>query len=107
LFGSGINVLNIVEPTLNYKLQHERPVAVVGNHDFESGKIAEIQNALEGVGMQNLDGDATEILGVGFAGVCPRVGFTQSTFGSANVDCVHPTLRWARTNNTGCSYPRM
>lgn len=45
-------------------------VAVVGNHDFESGKIEEVQNALAGTGMQILDGDAIEILGVGFAGVC-------------------------------------
>ena len=45
-------------------------VAVVGNHDFESGKIQEVQNILTETGMHILDGEAIEILGAGFAGVC-------------------------------------
>ncbi|HTD17521.1 MAG TPA: metallophosphoesterase [Chthoniobacterales bacterium] len=45
-------------------------IAVLGNHDFESGKPAEVQSALEGVGVTFLDGSGTEINGVGFAGVC-------------------------------------
>jgi Icc-related predicted phosphoesterase len=45
-------------------------VAVVGNHDFESGKIQEIRSVLAETGMHILDGDSVEILGVGFAGVC-------------------------------------
>ncbi len=45
-------------------------VAVVGNHDFESGKIKEVQNILAETGMHILDGEAIEILGAGFAGVC-------------------------------------
>ena len=45
-------------------------VAVLGNHDFESGKPAEVQAALEKVGVTFLDGSSAEIDGVGFAGVC-------------------------------------
>ncbi len=45
-------------------------VAVVGNHDFESGQIQEVQNILTAAGMHILDGESTEILGTGFAGVC-------------------------------------
>jgi len=45
-------------------------VAVVGNHDFESGKIREVQDILAETGMHILDGEMVEILGVGFAGVC-------------------------------------
>ena len=45
-------------------------IAVLGNHDFESGKQAEVQGALEGVGVTFLDGSGIEINGIGFAGVC-------------------------------------
>jgi Icc-related predicted phosphoesterase len=45
-------------------------IAVLGNHDFESGKPAEVQGALESVGVTFLDGSGIEINGVGFAGVC-------------------------------------
>jgi len=45
-------------------------VAVLGNHDFESGKSAEVQAILEGIGTTFLDGSAVEINGIGFAGVC-------------------------------------
>jgi Icc-related predicted phosphoesterase len=45
-------------------------IAVLGNHDFESGKSAEVQGALESVGVTFLDGSGVEIDGVGFAGVC-------------------------------------
>lgn len=45
-------------------------IAVLGNHDFESGKSAEVQSALESVGVTFLDGSGIEINGVGFAGVC-------------------------------------
>jgi Icc-related predicted phosphoesterase len=44
-------------------------IAVLGNHDFESGKQEEIKHVLADNGIQVLDGDATEILGVGFAGI--------------------------------------
>jgi Icc-related predicted phosphoesterase len=44
-------------------------VAVLGNHDFESGHEDEVKRILDGAGVVVLDGDAQEILGVGFAGV--------------------------------------
>jgi Icc-related predicted phosphoesterase len=44
-------------------------VAVLGNHDFESGKDGEIRQILVDAGLTVLDGDACEILGVGIAGV--------------------------------------
>jgi Icc-related predicted phosphoesterase len=44
-------------------------VAVLGNHDYESGEVAEIREVLTGAGVHLLDGDSIELLGVGFAGV--------------------------------------
>jgi Icc-related predicted phosphoesterase len=44
-------------------------VAVLGNHDFESGKQEEIASILTDVGVSVLDGATTEVHGVGFAGV--------------------------------------
>jgi Icc-related predicted phosphoesterase len=43
-------------------------VAVLGNHDYEAGKEAEIRQILTDAGVTVLDGEATEIHGVGFAG---------------------------------------
>jgi Icc-related predicted phosphoesterase len=44
-------------------------VAVLGNHDFEAGQQNEIRQILADAGVTVLDGEATEIDGVGFAGV--------------------------------------
>jgi Icc-related predicted phosphoesterase len=44
-------------------------VAVLGNHDVESGKGEEIRQILTDAGMTILDGDAHEVAGVGVAGV--------------------------------------
>jgi len=44
-------------------------IAVLGNHDFEGGKPEEIKAVLCDSGIRVLDGDATEVKGVGFAGV--------------------------------------
>jgi Icc-related predicted phosphoesterase len=45
-------------------------VAVLGNHDYESGNVPELSKILREAGVQLLDGgDAVEIHGVGFAGV--------------------------------------
>lgn len=44
-------------------------VAVLGNHDFESGHATEVGNLLLEAGVKLLDGEAVEILGVGFAGI--------------------------------------
>jgi len=44
-------------------------IAVLGNHDFESGAEQEIRNILTDAGIIVLDGDSYEIEDVGFAGV--------------------------------------
>jgi len=44
-------------------------IAVLGNHDYESGKEGEIHKILAGAGVIVLDGDSCEVRGVGFAGV--------------------------------------
>src|SRR5438067_10484516 len=44
-------------------------VAVLGNHDFESGKEDEVRQIIADAGVVVLDGDATEIHGIGIAGV--------------------------------------
>ena len=44
-------------------------VAVLGNHDCESDQQAEVSKILSDAGVVMLDGDSTEIHGVGFAGV--------------------------------------
>jgi Icc-related predicted phosphoesterase len=44
-------------------------LAVLGNHDYESGQEGEVMAILREAGLHVLDGDATEIEGVGFAGV--------------------------------------
>jgi Icc-related predicted phosphoesterase len=44
-------------------------IAVLGNHDYEGGHEKEIANTLIEGGVRVLDGEVTEVLGVGFAGV--------------------------------------
>jgi Icc-related predicted phosphoesterase len=44
-------------------------IAVLGNHDYESGHEDEIRRILNDAGVTVLDGEATEVHGVGFAGV--------------------------------------
>jgi Icc-related predicted phosphoesterase len=44
-------------------------IAVLGNHDFESGKPGEVREILAESGINILDGEACEVEGVGFAGV--------------------------------------
>lgn len=44
-------------------------VAVLGNHDYESGNAEEVKKILTAARVRVLDGDAVEIGGVGFAGV--------------------------------------
>lgn len=44
-------------------------IAVLGNHDVESGQERVVIEVLQAAGVHVLDGDAIEILGVGFAGV--------------------------------------
>ena len=42
--------------------------AVLGNHDHESGVPDEVRHILQAAGVQVLDGEAIELLGVGIAG---------------------------------------
>ena len=44
-------------------------VAVLGNHDYESGQQDEVRKILADGGIVMLDGDTTEIHGIGFAGI--------------------------------------
>ena len=44
-------------------------VAVLGNHDYESGKADEVVKILSEGGVRVLDGDSCEFHGIGFAGV--------------------------------------
>lgn len=48
---------------------HLPTIAVLGNHDFESGKKDEVSRILCDAGIHMLDGESVEVLGVGFAGV--------------------------------------
>jgi Icc-related predicted phosphoesterase len=43
--------------------------AVLGNHDLESGRSAEVRDILTAAGLTILDGDACELQGIGIAGV--------------------------------------
>jgi Icc-related predicted phosphoesterase len=44
-------------------------VAVLGNHDYECGKVPEVTRILSDAGVHVLDGDSYEVHGVGFAGI--------------------------------------
>jgi Icc-related predicted phosphoesterase len=64
-------------------------VAVLGNHDFESGKQDEVKRILQEAGVNMLDGDACEIEGVGFAGVKGFAGgFGQRALGPWGEDAI-------------------
>lgn len=57
-------------------------VAVLGNHDYESGQPEEVCKIVAEVGVQVLDGESCEVLGVGFAGVKGfGGGFGRGTLG--------------------------
>jgi Icc-related predicted phosphoesterase len=64
-----------MEPLLNALVRLRVPViAVLGNHDFESGKEAELAKMMTDEGIKVLDGSAYERDGVGFAGTKGFVG---------------------------------
>jgi Icc-related predicted phosphoesterase len=57
-------------------------VAVLGNHDYESGQPDEVRQILVDAGVRVLDGDSCEVCGVGFAGVKGFAGgFGRGTLG--------------------------
>ncbi len=45
-------------------------LAVLGNHDFESSQAELVSKVLDEAGVNVLNGEAIEIAGVGFAGIC-------------------------------------
>ena len=58
-------------------------VAVLGNHDFESGREDEVRRILVDAGIILLDGDAVEVRGIGFAGARGFAGgFGRGTLGA-------------------------
>lgn len=58
-------------------------IAVLGNHDFESGRQDEVKRRLVEAGILVLDGDAIEVRGVGFAGTKGFAGgFGRGTLGA-------------------------
>jgi len=66
---------NEMEPLLNVLVRLRIPIiAVLGNHDYESGKEAELMRMMTAEGVKVLDGSAYERDGVGFAGAKGFVG---------------------------------
>jgi Icc-related predicted phosphoesterase len=58
-------------------------IAVLGNHDFESGHEREVWQIFVDAGIQMLDGDAVEVDGIGFAGAKGFAGgFGRGTLGA-------------------------
>jgi Icc-related predicted phosphoesterase len=71
-------------------------VAVLGNHDYESGQVPDVRQILTGAGIQILDGDAIEIEGVGIAGGKGFAGgFGRGTLGSWGEDVIKLFVREA------------
>jgi Icc-related predicted phosphoesterase len=64
-----------MEPLLNVVVRSRVPtVVVLGNHDYESGKQAELTRMMANAGIKVLDGTAYERDGIGFAGTKGFVG---------------------------------
>lgn len=64
-----------MEPLLNVLVRLRVPtIAVLGNHDYESGKEQELMKMMTAEGIKVLDGSAYERDGVGFAGTKGFVG---------------------------------
>src|SRR5437870_3021898 len=80
--GEAADVLLLCGDLTNYGLAEEAAVlvkelstlklpivAVLGNHDYESGKQEEVGKIFSDAGIHLLDGDACEVHDIGFAGV--------------------------------------
>src|SRR5215470_9199286 len=64
-----------MDPLLNALVRLRVPtIAVLGNHDFESGQEQELMKMMSAAGIKVLDGSAYERDGVGFAGTKGFVG---------------------------------
>jgi Icc-related predicted phosphoesterase len=71
-------------------------VAVLGNHDYESGQQAEIAKVLADAGVVTLDGETTEIHGIGFAGIKGFAGgFGRRALGPWGEDIIKKFVREA------------
>jgi Icc-related predicted phosphoesterase len=71
-------------------------VGVLGNHDVESGQEAEIVKVLVDAGVTILDGETTEIHGVGFAGIKGFAGgFGRRALGPWGEDIIKRFVREA------------
>ena len=64
-----------MEPLLNALVRLRIPIiAVLGNHDYESGREADLMRMMTAEGIKVLDGSAYERDGIGFAGTKGFVG---------------------------------
>lgn len=64
-------------------------LGVLGNHDYEGGKVDEIKKVLADAGITILDGESVEVQGIGFAGVKGFAGgFGRGTLGPWGEDAV-------------------
>jgi Icc-related predicted phosphoesterase len=64
-------------------------VAVLGNHDYEAGKHAQVADVLREAGVTVLDGDAVEVRGVGIGGAKGFLGgFGRGTLEAWGEDAV-------------------
>lgn len=71
-------------------------VAVLGNHDFESNQQSEIAQILKDAGVTVLDGETTEIHGIGFAGIKGFAGgFGRRALGPWGEDIIKKFVREA------------
>jgi Icc-related predicted phosphoesterase len=58
-------------------------IAVLGNHDYESGVADDVRRTLHAVGVQVLDGEAVEVHGIGIAGAKGFAGgFGRASLGA-------------------------
>jgi 3',5'-cyclic AMP phosphodiesterase CpdA len=71
-----------MEPLINAIVRLRVPtIAVLGNHDYESGRESELMSMLTAQGIKVLDGSSYERDGVGFAGTKAFVGGFGSPHG--------------------------
>jgi Icc-related predicted phosphoesterase len=69
-------------------------VAVLGNHDYEAGKSAQVADVLREAGVTVLDGDAVEVRGVGIGGAKGFLGgFGRGTLEAWGEDAVKQVVQ--------------
>ncbi len=101
-----------MEPLINTLVRLRVPtIAVLGNHDYESGKQEELAKMMSGAGIKVLDGSAYERDGVGFAGTKGFVGGfgrgVLTAFGESEVkDFVRASIEEALKLERGLSQLR-